>query len=324
MGSTKTRIIFSFFLRIVVGSVLILFIFKKIPFFQILSRFKDSDLRFIASAFLLMLGIHFLGIKRWQLFIGSCGIRTSFWHLSFPFFSGLFFNLFFPSTLAGDLFRTVTLFGKNRSSPHIFASVVLDRFSGFLALSCVCIFSFLFNSRLLRNPQIVYITLGFSLAVGMSLFMMWRPYALSLFKKLLPQRFKDKVDRLKEAFIFFREHPKVFLKSFVYSIFIQVGAVVVVYLLLFAFHSKTDFFSLVGLVALANLISMLPLTIAGLGTRDVALIYFLRFVGIGKEVSFSCSLTVFFFYSLIGILGGLVYVIFYSRWVQYNKFLAST
>jgi len=319
----KLKMYIFFSLRILVALLLLLFIFKKIPLKDIYYKITNANLKFLALSFLFFITIHLLCVKRWEVFIKGTGTHTGFLHLLFPFFSGLFFNLFFPSTLAGDFFRTVVLFEKNRSSSKIFASVILDRFSGFLALSIICIFSFILVPQLLMDRRILFIVMGFCIAVVVSLISIQHPYLFNIVKVIVPQHFKQKVERLKEAFIFFKNRPRIFWKSLVYSLLVQIGGVISMYFLLKSFYSDVIFIKISGFVVIINLISLLPVTIAGLGLRDLSSIYFLSLAGIPKEASLSASLITFSFFSVIGLIGGLVYVAFYTRWLQYNKFLAS-
>tara|TARA_B100002052_G_C15666700_1_gene499864 strand:+ start:555 stop:764 length:210 start_codon:yes stop_codon:yes gene_type:complete len=56
-------------------------------------------------------------------------------------------------------------------------------------------------------------------------------------------------------------------------------------------------------MAIANLISFIPISISGLGTRDTTLIFLFGIIGIKEELAFSYSFAVFI---LFFVLGGLI------------------
>jgi len=69
--------------------------------------------------------------------------------------------------------------------------------------------------------------------------------------------------------------------------------------------------TIVGILALGNLISMLPVTISGLGTRDATFVYLLAKQGIQATQAMTLSLAFFLFNNLgILLLGLLLFLIF--------------
>lgn len=80
------------------------------------------------------------------------------------------------------------------------------------------------------------------------------------------------------------------------------------YLLALALHLQVGFISVLYSVALGSLVTLLPLSISGLGTREAAIVAYLGTVGVTAEVALSFSLVIFFtFYVAGGVIGALAW-----------------
>jgi len=306
-----------FLLRIGVSISVILFLFKKIHFAQILEILKKSNLFLILVAFLFCILLHFLGVLRWKVLI-SCNMKTSFFHLAFPFFSGLFFNLFFPSVLAGDLFRGAVLFNKKRSAPFILTSVLLDRIIGFLALASVCLISFLLNPKLMREKDVLGIVLIFFFGLIFTLLIIFSKKVLNIFSKIC-KKLSFNFENWKKSLIFFRENPKVILKALGISYLIQIGSILSIWLVFLSFGKSLNILDVFTLGTISTFISLLPVSIAGLGIRDLSFIFFFSKVGVESSVSFSASLLIFTYNVIMSLTGGVIFALLYNRWLQLNK-----
>ena len=66
-------------------------------------------------------------------------------------------------------------------------------------------------------------------------------------------------------------------------------------------------------------VASVPVTIAGAGTREASAVYLFSLVGIDKNIGLGISLLNLIFLIGAGILGGLIYVSIYYRWLQPNS-----
>ena len=87
-----------------------------------------------------------------------------------------------------------------------------------------------------------------------------------------------------------------------------------------AFGAKAPFVDHLIVVPLIMFIALIPITIAGAGTRDAASIYFFSLVGVSKAIALSLSLINLASSILISLIGGIFYVGVYHNMVQ-NKAL---
>jgi hypothetical protein len=64
------------------------------------------------------------------------------------------------------------------------------------------------------------------------------------------------------------------------------------------------------------MIALVPITIAGAGLREGAVVYFFTLIGIAKQISLGISLLNLAFTIFVGLCGGIFYVTVYHRWLQ--------
>jgi uncharacterized membrane protein YbhN (UPF0104 family) len=97
-----------------------------------------------------------------------------------------------------------------------------------------------------------------------------------LFKVPVLGRFEDKIRKLFAAFAAFRQSPVNFLYLSVISMASWMSALAVMYTLTLTFQADISLLKVVALWPLAIFVGMLPLTVAGMGTRDAAFITLLQ------------------------------------------------
>ena len=76
------------------------------------------------------------------------------------------------------------------------------------------------------------------------------------------------------------------------------------YLIVMAMGLSINFITITLFMAISNLISFIPISIAGLGTRDATLIYLFSTIGLRPELAVSYAFLVFItFFVASGLLG---------------------
>ena len=155
--SDNTKNILSFLLRVAVSVVLLALVFKfnKIDLNQLWSIIKTARVEYMALAFLLFIFNNVIILGRWFVFIRAMKLQVSFFSAMRWFFIGLFCNLFLPSAIGGDIVKTIGLCRETPEKPKVFASVLLDRLSGFAGIVVVAAIAFIFGSSLIQEPSIV-------------------------------------------------------------------------------------------------------------------------------------------------------------------------
>jgi len=299
-------------------SVAILFVlFKLVPYRELIEVYKKSQKFYIYLSFLVFIVTLIISIFRWRFILHSLGVKASAKDVFSSTFSGLFFNLIFPSFVAGDIFRGFSISTHHGEAKKVASSVLMDRFSGSIALVLVAFFSYMFGRKIFREKEVA-VSLGLLCAViGIVSCIIFSKRVFSFLVKILGNNpLKDKLIDFHEHLYFFRKNPAVFFKSMYFSLPIQLLTPLMFYVGSKAFGLHVSMLYFFILVPIIMMIALIPITIAGAGTREAASIYFFSLIGIGKTVGLGLSLLNLAFTVFTGLLGGLFYVTVYHRRLQ--------
>ncbi len=306
------------FFRLGVSAAILFALFKLVPYEQLVDIYRDSDKGYLVLGFFSIVVCYFIAAARWKFLLASLGIRASFREALYALFCGLFFNLFFPSFVAGDVFRGFSISYRHGLKNEVASSVLMDRFSGAVALILLACVSFGLGKNILQDKQILIALIAIGLIVSFAFLVIFsRTFFLGImriFKK--NSGLKGKIIAFHDRLYLFKKNPAVFVKSLLFSFPIQALTVLSFFIVARAFEVKVGLIYFFILVPIISAIALIPITIAGAGTREASAVYFFSLVGIEKSVGLGISLTNLFFLVLAGILGGIFYVSVYHRWLQ--------
>ena len=255
------------------------------------------------------LALTFVGILlstiRWRQVLEALGLHARVRTLFSHYLAGLFVGNFLPSTIGGDVLRVTRLAADNGDRPDTFASVVLERLTGWLILPVLTLVAMGVNPGLreLGAASAVACTIA-----GVTLALL----AATLYAAANPriggrlagttgwQRFAGAVhlglDRL-------RHHPaaacSVLVAGFAYQI-------VVVLTGLFATRALGVDLSLTAALAFMPAVAIaqvLPISLGGLGVREGAFVLFLGPLGVPATSAVALGLLVYGLNLLVSLLG---------------------
>lgn len=310
-----------FFLRIFVTFAIFFALFKFIPYSRIVQVYKNSHKLLIVSAFLIFWLSLLLGIIRWKFLLSAVGANISFRETFYSYFSGLFLNLFFPSFVAGDVFRSFGISRRHGKPTTVASTVLMDRFCGGLALTLVAVISYLFLKSSLKQKQILFCLLALAVIV---LFLFLIIFSRKFFTFLLRVVKKKsgiykRLASFHNQLYFFKENPIVFYKTLTLSLIIQLLMPIGFFVGALAFGLTLSPVVFLVLVPIITAAAFIPITIAGAGTREALVVYFLSVYGVAEPIGLGISLINLLFLISSSILGGIFYVTVYHRWLQHSS-----
>ena len=261
---------------------------------------------FIAMA----LNIPHLYIKsfRWNYLLRQQNIFFSYWETFLIYLSSLYIGFITPGRM-GEFVKAFYLKSfKNISLSKAFPSVLLDRlFDLYLLIILGFIGILKFNIFGKLSSAFFLLSIIF---VMVPLIMLNRNFMKKLTKLLYNFAVLNKVKgKIEENFQDFYNglykliNPKLLvsglLTCFGYLLFF-----IQCYLIVIAIGLSVNFITITLFMAITNLISFIPISISGLGTRDASLIYLFSLIELNPELAVSYALLVFITFFVIGGLMG--------------------
>jgi hypothetical protein len=300
------------FLRISISIILLIFLFRQVEAKALFEIIRNADKLLLFFSFLITFFVYLLCFLRWKMLLHAAGINLPIARLISPFAGGIFFNLFLPSTIGGDFVRSADLAVHTKKTSEVVATVFLDRLSGYIGVVLVAL-SALFLGRSLIRDKIIFLSVFILAAILIFiLLIIFNKFLFSLINKLLHSphagRIRNTIENIHKEIFYFRKDKKIVLDNIFLSVFIQGLSPLAAYIIALAFGIKLNIVYFFIFLPIIGAITLLPISIGGLGLRDATTIYFFSKAGIGKDLSFAMSLLGFFFIAVYAVIGGIIYV----------------
>lgn len=301
------------FLRISISILLLIVLFHKVDGQALWGLIKASHKIDIVFAFIIVLIVDALCFIRWDMLLKASGVSVPFKTLLKSFCGGLFFNVFLPSTIGGDVVKTFDLAAHTRQGKEVAATVFFDRLSGFVALVIVVLSACVFGWRYVEDRTVLY---SIALITGVLIFVLlvlFNRFVYKFVNGLLYSptagRIRTAVQEVHEEMHVLGKKKKVLFFNLCLSLVVQLLGPVSSYLVCRSLGAEIDFMYFLIFPPIIGAITLLPISIGGLGLRDFWTVYFFAKAGLSRDVAFAMSLTGFFIIVVIAAVGGLYYVI---------------
>ena len=153
--STKKNFV-SFLVRISLSAILLWYLFAKvIDVEKTVELLKTVRIDQMMIAFAIFFFINLILLWRWLIFIRALHLSARIMDVIRYYFIGLFGNLFLPSSIGGDFLKILGLCKRSNQKPKVVASVLLDRFSGFVSIVIVAVIAFFAGYSLMQDTQLL-------------------------------------------------------------------------------------------------------------------------------------------------------------------------
>lgn len=296
----------------VLGLLLFLVLLARVDLGEVRSIFREANLWLIFAAFLTIVPLIFVKTIRWQGILRAQATQLQTWPAFASYFGSLFIGFLTPGRL-GEFVRALQVSRACKiSSAKAFSSVLADRLFDLYALLCVGAAALV----TLAASKADYIVLG-GFAVLMTLPLILFIHATS-YRWL--QRFGLKLGQPGQKLFsvggWIHELRLGLCQLNVSGLMIAIGLTILAYGIFFgqcyllaqALNLSVGFVTVSYAVALGSLVTLLPISIAGLGTREAVIVAYLATVGVAAEAALSFSLLVFLtFYVGGGLIGAMAW-----------------
>lgn len=305
-------------IRILVSVGLITYLVQMIDWKEALDIIKGGSFPYIAAAFITIQITVSSSVVKWYMLVHPSHNKTnkhdvSIHKLGRLYYVGLFFNNFLPGSVGGDLVRVVRL-GKKTGVSRATASVALERLTSGFALVVIVVISAFFIED--ARPYLFSLFLLTMLAVVAFLFFKYWVKNHHENRKqtgklaALIHKGRTAVIQFSETLSNYRKEGwKWWVLIGLLSILFQVGMAWINDLLFLSFGIDISWLELLVIITLISVITMIPVSLNGLGVREVSYVYFFQKLGVPDEISLSVSLLFFFLVSISSLIGGVFWLI---------------
>jgi len=269
---------FKLLLKLAVTILCFWYISTKIDFSEAWHAFTKANWFYLSAALLFFLLSKILSAIRLNIYFKNIGLHLPVEQNLRLYWLGMFYNLFLPGAISGDAYKVVLLH-RRYGNPYkkLSAAVLLDRFSGVLALGVILA---LYGVVVLKSLFLqLFFAAGALAAIAI--------FYLAV-KKLFPYFIPG------------------FWSTFSWGLGVQVSQVVCIYLILYSIGLAPQP-EWIFIFLLSAVVSILPISLGGgLGTREVVFAEGARYFGLNPQLGIVVSL-LFYLLTVLGSMWGLVY-----------------
>ena len=256
-------------------------VMSKISFKEVLSVFSAANGYYLLFAFLFLILSFIFSAFRQNLSFRNTGANLSQQLNIKLFWLGMFYNLFLPGGIGGDGYKVylVNKYRKNGLRKNI-GTMLVNRISGLVAVGMITVVLYYLSGLHLQYGNAAWIGI---------------PLVYVLYYFVLKY--------------FFKSFLKIHAGLFWWSLGLQMMQFISALLILYSFHQSTDLFDYLFLFFVSSIATALPITIGGIGAREMVFLIGAKTLELNNELCIALSI-MFFLISAIISLGGLYWVFF--------------
>ena len=262
------------------GGALVL-VFQKIDTAQLLQLSKNLSWPWLFPAIVLFVGSKVATAIRLNHYFANIPLLLSAWENWRLYLIGMFYNLFLPGGIGGDGYK-VYLLNKEFKTPvkELLKASLLDRLGGLVAIVALLL-ALLGLIELPLQGFATWTSKALLLAAALGMVPAFWLLQKVLFPNFLPS----------------------FWQGIIWSLVGQLAQMASVFCLLLALGVQDNFLAYQAVFLLSSIVAVLPLTIGGVGARELVVVYAHSYAGIQETEAVAFSLLFFLISAAVSLSG---------------------
>jgi len=280
VDKSKLKNYLKLFLRLAVSLAALIFVFSKIDFIEVISTYRSVKFIYLLLAVVFFILSKIISAYRLNLFFRSVDLELSDRYNLKLYLLGMFYNLFLPGGVGGDGYKIFYLgkeFGIKKSK--VLWAVLLDRIIGVISLFILVI---IFSYFIIINISFPYEYFIWILIPVIIVVFLW------IIKSYLPY------------------FTSIFWKASFQALAVQVAQVICALLILVTLGTPDMVMNYLFIFLISSIVAMLPISIGGMGLRELTFLYGAGILNLNTEISVALSL-MFYLISVFVSLSGVYY-----------------
>jgi uncharacterized protein (TIRG00374 family) len=295
-----------------VSAVLVAFLLTRLDLSDMARYLARADLWLVLLTLVTVFMDRCLMAGRWIYLLEALGIQAPRGKVIKIFFLSTFFGSFLPTGIGGEAVRAASFSRLTAKGVEAVASVFMDRALGMLSMLLTGLAALALAYRVYSHPALLATVLGLSSVAVVGLTLVLSP---SVHRKLMDhygaseKGWRSKVRRGVEAMGRYRSQPGALAFVLLMSVGVQVLRIFQAYLLSEAMELATPLVYFFCFVPVILIITMLPISVSGLGTTNLAYVVLFGQVGMDPDGAFVLSVLILALGVIGNLPGGFIYAV---------------
>jgi uncharacterized membrane protein YbhN (UPF0104 family) len=272
---------------------------------SLLPEEQGAAVTWLVIGLVVWLGAIVLATMRWQRVLTALELPADLPPLLSHSLAGLFVANFLPTTIGGDVLRVSRLSAANGQAPASFASVVLERLTGFIVLPLITLVALVTHPSLLHLGAASRLALLFSVGTLVALVGILAVAA----NPRLGRRLADNrswlrfVGAVHLGLHRIRRHPSAAASVLLTAVAYQLTIVVVAWIAARALGIELGMAPVMAFIPVMAMAQSLPVSVNGLGLREGALVLLLHPLGVATGQAVALGLLLYGMNLAVSLLG---------------------
>lgn len=298
-------------LRLALSAALVGWLLRRVGAGTVLAQIGQIGLANVLVILALQLVNTGLKSYKWQRLLAADGIHISHATAFATYMVSSFFSLFLPTSIGGDAVRAVEVARRSGRKVATATSVVADRVLGFAAIGIVGLAALAAGSASILEPHLrasgAALYAGVLVASGLLFAGLPVRLASTLRLPRLP-RLERAAKDAGESLRAYRRNGSL-AELLLLSIAAQGIVVLAVFVIGHSLRMGVPFSYFFVIVPLVGLIESVPVSVYGIGLRDVSYVYLLGLVGVPQALALSLSVVYVVLTIVYALLGGVIFAL---------------
>lgn len=281
-------------IKALISIALMVYLFSKIDIREVWQLFQNVKVPYLIAALILYITGQIICAYRWKIIAFVMDFKNSYWEFIQYYFAGMFFSLFLPTLVGGDIGRCYLITKGNKKIREAIITVLADRGTGLAVLFLMAGLSVSLLKWGNIPQQLVW---GVLIANACLIIGIIVPFFAGGLLRLL--------GNTGELALNFWKRPAVLLHSILISMIFQTLIIIIHVFIGLSIGINipwTFYFFLIPLVAT---VSMLPVSISGIGLREGAFVYFFSYASVPRAEALTFAFGWFVIVLIASLIGGL-------------------
>ena len=300
-------------LKILFSGGLLYWLIHDLELKQVGLVIADANVGLLSLAFMMFFLGYLITAFRWRMLLSAQGVHARIGFLVQSFMVAIFFNNLLPSTIGGDIVRVYDSWRLGNSRSGAASVVIVDRLMGLLALASYALITVMTAKQLADLiPALPALVLGAALGVGgLAWFVFFAPRRLyQSLEQCLDRRTTQPwriIAKIASAFSAFRGRRGLLVRAFGLSLLLQLNVIVHFIIVSRALGIDIPVLAMFTMIPLSIFVTMLPVSINGIGLREGVFVFFFSAYGIDAVEAIAFAWMALGFVMLQGVIGGILF-----------------
>ncbi len=304
-------------MKALVTAFLFYLLFRKVDLNDFAETLRNARLDLLLLGFGILWIGHYTCVYRWRMLMRPIMPILSLSRLFGIYCIGLFFNLTFPTVVGGEVVKFYYAGKPSKRFAASFAATFLDRDAGMLAMMIIACAAAIASPLKAPGVPIRLIIWGATVAFVLANIAIFTPALhrrlTGLLKAIGMSNLAARIDTISDVFQVMGTHKMVLVNSLFISLANQILAISINWIMAEGLHIHVPLFYFLLFIPVVTLISMIPISLNGMGLREYAFLSLFGSIGVDREAAVALGLLSSMTIFLSAIPGGVVYIFFRNR-----------